>query len=227
MKRILILATMVAAIMLGGYSCVIFSTGPSVNKMALAHMTQKYGEKFEYAGPWGNSMSGTREFLTKCESFPDQYVFAQIENFRSEKRVFRDNYIAVKYRDETVEFFRKCVAEIFGETNIFYDVNTDGLPTDMPVGATFDEFFTDDRLLFIVMAEVKGSSFTSREQAEEAAKLIGDASGAEFHLTIVIVEDDVYGTFDDRTLQKQVSMQKAVDCASIKIQGGEIKRIGW
>ena len=74
-----------------------------VNEAALEQMERRYGEKFTYEGPYGNSMGGTRQFMASCESL-DGLVLVEAENFRKGPVTYRDNYLAVQYREETEEF---------------------------------------------------------------------------------------------------------------------------
>jgi len=197
---------------------------PHVNTMALSHMEQKYSEKFEYSGPWGNSLSGTREFLVTCESLSNQSILVQIENFNQEARVFRDNYLAVKYQAETIEFFQNASINVFNETTVFYDVFKDGLSPDLPANAKLSEFLADTRVPLIIMIEVRASEFVSEEQAEKVAQLIA-ASGACFYLTIVAVEDSSFGTFDRESLGEQIAMRHFVRCVQITRLNGDMRTV--
>jgi hypothetical protein len=109
MKRSLIPVILIAAFLLGEAGCMSDNSSQNsgqINDIALAHMEQKYGEKSEYAAPWGDSMSETREFIARCDSLQDQDILVQIENYRQKEKIFRDNYLAVKYRENTITFFR-------------------------------------------------------------------------------------------------------------------------
>lgn len=227
-KRSLIPVILVAAFLLGGAGCMnnnSLQNNRQINDVALAYMEQKYGEKFEYAAPWGDSMSGIREFLARCDSLQDQDILVQIENYRQDDKIFRDNYLAVKYRESTIAFFRDCAEKIFGEATIFYEVSKDGLSTDLLATATLDDFLADTRVPLVIMAEIKRSNFESRERAEEAAKLIATC-GANFYLTIAVVEDDDYGTYNRDTLNEQIASDRLVECASI-IKRGDIIETVW
>ena len=235
MKRLILSAMMVAALLIGGFGCMgINFLGRNetkepklnINDVALLHMEEKYGEKFEYVRPWGDSMSGTRQFMAKCESFPDQEVLVQIENFKDEeKQIFRDNYLAVKYREQTAAFFNDCATSVFGDANIYYEVANDGLSPDLPPDATVQEFLADTRVTAIVIIEVKQSSFTADEQAEKVAELIAQ-SGLNYHMMVVVMDDSVFGTFDRKALGKELSLSRFIHCAEITSRDGNTK-IRW
>lgn len=194
----------------------------NVNSAALEYMEQKYGEKFEYAGPWGDSLSGTHELFVKCASLPEQKILVQVENYKQADKVFRDNYLAVKYQPETMEFIDDCAIKVFGQATIFYDVADDGLSPDLPANALFEEFLADAGVPLVIMVEAKTSNFSVDEQAEDLAKLIA-ANGTSFYLSVVIVDDSAYGTYDRKALNEQIALRQFVRCAKITSIGGIIQ----
>lgn len=222
-KRIIIMAILLAVLLLGGNGCMkknSVENSPeennqkNINDVALAYMEQRYGGDFEYDVPWGNSLSGTHELLVKCDSLPDQQILVQIENYKQEKKIFRDNYLAVKYQAESIEFFHNCATEVFGEANIYYEIAMDGLSPELPADATLTEFLADTRVPLVIMVEVKASDFSSEEQAEKVAELIAE-NGTYFYLTVVIVDDSVYGTLNRKSLNERIALRQFVHCANI------------
>jgi hypothetical protein len=201
------------------------SFGPGTNEAALEYMENKYGEKFEYSAPWGNSMSGTHEFLVTCKSLPDQKILVAVENHTRNDKVFLDNYLAVKYHDDTVDFLSDRANQVFGEATVFYDVAYHALSPGLPADAAFDEFLTDARLYLITFVEVKASDFASEEQAEKLAESIA-SSGAHFFIKLVIVNDSDYGKYDGETLEDKIFKNEFDVLGIAKEYGGEIK-IEW
>ena len=77
MKKIMIAALLVVAILVGGTGCMlkkIMEAGDTkwINQQAIDQLEAKYGEVFAYAAPCGDSTTGTREFFVTCNSFPGQ-----------------------------------------------------------------------------------------------------------------------------------------------------------
>ena len=193
-----------------------------INDVALTYMEQKYGEKFEYAAPQSDVLAGTHEFWATCDSLPGRKVIVQIENYRSDtNKIFRDNYIAIKYEDESAEFFRNCATNVFGEAEVFYEVANGGQSAELPADATLEEYLADTRVPFVIMIEVKESDFLSKEQAGQVGESIAE-SGADFFLTLVVVEDSVYGTFTRKTLNEQIPLRQFIECASVTKLNDEI-----
>jgi len=224
-KKIIFAAT-IFVVMLGGAGC-MNNRGErvNVNAEALAILEQKYGVKFEYLAPTGKSYSGTREFFVRSESFPGWNVLVEIENFRSEDRIFRDNFLAFKYRDKSIELFHTLATTVFSEARIHYRVANRGLSPDLPAEATFQEFLSDTRGPLIIMVELKASDFSSDEQIIKVADLFAE-NIALFNLTIIVVDDSIYGSLDSDELGKQIALRQFVRCAKIT-EGDGTPRIRW
>lgn len=163
------------------------------NDMALEYMKERYGETFEYHQPWGMSYSGTHEVLVKSDKYPDQTIIVQIEDFRQDYKRFYDNYLLVKYYEDSVNYFRECALTEFKDVKVHYEVAKFGLSENTPIDSTFEEVLANKDTVMIVMLEVKESDFQSETQAENVANLILEL-GTEYYLTLVVVKDEVYGT---------------------------------
>lgn len=199
--------------------------GQNINDSAIAYMENKYGEKFEYAGAWGNSMSTTHELLVTCGSFPGQQILVQIENYRDDNKVFLDNYLAVKYKDETFAFFKNCASRTFGDAKVFYDVVMNGLSAQLPASASFNEYIADTRVLLPVMVGVKKSSFSTKENAESVGNLAAE-KGTNFILSIVFVDDEEYETINESALGDAVVFGKYKN-VQLTNQGGNDLQVEW
>jgi hypothetical protein len=198
----------------------------NINDVALSYMEQKYNEKFEYSAPYGNSMTGTHQLLVQCAGYPGENILVRIENYKhEEERVFLDNYLAVKYRKDTTAFLLSCANQVFGESTVFYDVANQGLSPDLPVSATLNEFLADTRVPLNIMIEVKVSNFTSESQAQLVAERIA-AYGTYYYLSIVILDDSVYGTHNNKTLEARMATDDFIYCAKITRLDDEIQ-IRW
>ena len=164
-----------------------------VRTMGLEYMEQKYGEKFQYHSAYGDSISGTHEFLVTCESLPDQKVLVQIEKYKSEDRIFRDNYVAVKYRQQTIDFIKNLAIKEFGEAQVFYEVSMDGLSPELSANASFSEYLADTRVPLSFSIRTKASKFTSEKQAERLANSLA-IYGTKYITVLASVVDEQYGT---------------------------------
>ena len=190
---------------------------PSVNDLALKHMEEKYGEPFTYCSPWGSSYNGAREFLVTCESLPGKTVLVRVENFRSDSPVYRDNFLAVKFAEQVVDFFRGKAEEAFGQVNVFYETSKFSLTGDDVGEATFEGFYTDPGTVMDVLVEIRGS--VTRQQVEALAASLGE-SRARITLTLVAVTEDTFGTRTRQELNQLAYRGEAVFTAAIRSRDG-------
>ena len=201
------------------------SSAQNINEAALAYMEQKYGEKFEYVTPWGNSLSGTHELIVSCLSLPGQEIVVQVENYKKADKIFRDNYLAVKYQQQCTDFFKENAVKVFGEAEVFYTAPVDGLSTDLPVNASLKQYLADTRARLVILVEIKESNYNAESQLGEVASLIGNY-GTRYLLKIVIVKDGDYGSYNAASLEEVIGKKESAWCAIIDNSTGTAE-IRW
>lgn len=184
----------------------------NVNEIALEYLEEKYGEKFEYCAPAGSSYTGTRTFLATCESFGDYRVLVQIENFRDrENMVIRDNYIAVKYKDEVEEFFKQAADEVFGSSKVFCHVTGRTLPPELPSNASLEEYFSCKEGIMTGVIALPESGYKNDEQLRLLADKISDTlSCDEISVLIMVVDDDTFKSADEDELRKNFRTESTI-----------------
>lgn len=166
-----------------------------VNELALLHMEEKYGEKFTYAAPSGNSMTGTREFLTFCESLPGKTVVAQIENYKTDTPIYKDNYLEVLYEKDTISYFKKVADEVFGENIVHYEVSNLSVSSNLSKDTSFKSFYEDPSTFIVAYVEVKESEYNSNKQFEEFFTQLNSSNGS-IMVSVIVVKDSMYGTLE-------------------------------
>ena len=207
MKRILLLAILIAAITIGGTGCMFGSSKEpkkSVNELALEYLEQKYGEKFEYSAPAGSSYTGTRTFLATCESFGDRRVLVQIENFMDrENMVIKDDYIAMKYEDDVRELFKKMADEEFGSSKVFYSAAGRTLDPELSANASFEEYLSSKEGIIVCVISLPESVYENTEQLKSLSdKISSTFSVDELSFLIIVVDDDTFKSADEDELRQ-------------------------
>lgn len=195
-----------------------------INTQVLEYLEQKYGESFEYSAPTGDSITGTRAMLVRCESLPEA-VYVEIENYRKADRVIRDNYIAIKYKQETIDFLDNCAAEEFCEANVFYSVTRSGLSPDLPPDASFDDFLKNSGVTLIGTIEVKSENSKYKNQVEKFAKRVAE-SGVQYRFMIAIMTPDEFGIYDLDEIGDMMVFGETKDRASVDYIDGTFE-ITW
>lgn len=172
---------------------------PNITEQALSYMENKYGETFEYAAPWGNSMSGDHSMLVACDSFPDKCVLVGVIDYKTEDKEFRDNYIALKYEDETRRFLESNTSTIFEDYRVYYDTMRQTLSTDISADASFDEYLNDKECRIATYIVTNKSGFNTKEEVENMVNGILDKFGGRYLSVIVVVlSDEKYEVCIDR-----------------------------
>ena len=191
MKRISLLAILIAAIMIGCTGCTL--TKENVNELALEYLEQKYGEKFEYYAPAGASYTGTRTFLAKCESLGDKTVVVQVVNYKTDERQYKDDYLEVKYAGQMRDYLSQIVNNQFGESKMYYAPGGKPLSADLPADATFDDYRMDSSGTINGIAVVKKSDYKDMEQLSQVMETItSNCAAASISLVVLVIEDSKY-----------------------------------
>lgn len=190
---------------------------PKTNDLALAYMEEKYGEVFTYAAPWGSSYSGTREFLATCESLPGKTVLVQVADFKGENPVYRDNFLAVKYQEDTAAYFLNKAEAVFGQVNVFYEASKYSLTGQLAQEPSFEAFLMDAGTVIDVLVEVSGA--VTRQEVEDLTASLGE-SGGQITLTLVAVTEDTFGTRTRKELNALAYRGEAAFTAAIRTRDG-------
>lgn len=194
----------------------------NVNELALEYLEQKYGEKFEYKAPRGMSYTGSCAISASCQSLGDELVYVRIDNYNDDdKRVFHDNYIAVKYHNEISLFFENCGKSVFSSVRVFYDTSEYPFSSDLQANASVEQLLNIKEAQFVVRLAVKESEFHSREQFSDISDIVFEQCNADdLEITIIVVADEEYDLVDKNDLQDKFGTQSFVDCAVISRYDG-------
>lgn len=196
----------------------------NINYIALEYMEQKYGEPFEYVAPWGNSMTDNHELIVKCNSLANQDIVIKVSNYKDDDKIFQDNYLAVKYYEETIEFLKQCTNEFFGDSKIGYNVAKYTLSPNLPAGASFNEYFADEEVFISACIAVKESSFATKEQGENVMKPILSACGGRYlSILLIVIDDAEYESLDVDTLREKVVSRQFIHCARLTREDNDIE----
>lgn len=193
----------------------------NINDLALEYLERKYGEKFEYKQPCGNSMTGTRNFISSCGSHGD--VLVQIDNFKdTENRIFRDNYIAVKYEEETRNFIKEIFDKEFIESKVFYSAAEKALSEDLSADATFEQFLADPESRISVVIAIKKSNFSNDDQLKTVIEaILIPCAAKEISLRIYVVEESEFDSYDINTHEEIVLDKKYTKYANLIREDGK------
>jgi len=108
---------------------------------ALAHMEEKYGEKFEYVRPHGSSYNtpGHRQIKVSCESFPDEEILVVISG-KGKNAEYSDNYMKYYFRPQTIELISEVASKYFDEFTVTVSIAAIVNADDITSATSFDEY---------------------------------------------------------------------------------------
>ena len=227
-KKFWIVALLLAAVVVGGGGCMSAQKQPetkpaqNANELALLHMQEKYGEEFTYGAPWGNSMTGTREFLAFCDSLPGKPVVVQIKDFKSDAPVYSDNYLAVKYEEEAIAYLQKEAEAVFGDVKVYHTANKQCVSENLSADASFETFYADASAKINAYIEVNGGGYTSTEQFEDFFSRLHGSSGS-VKISIIVVDENIFGTLELEDLNMLPYKREAVAHALGKTVNGNFQ----
>lgn len=189
-----------------------FFSQPSRTDLALEALEEKYGESFAFESSIGADTSGVFSIYVTCESMPNKRIKVGKEY---SYEPYTDNYLAVKYEDETKNYLYNSITEYFSDVRIFYDASTSGtISPEVPIDISFEEFLSSPTGPHHLIIEVKESAFTSREDAEKFAKKL-ENTGLTYFLSIIVIEDHIYGTLSKDELSKKMGYREFVECLKV------------
>ena len=155
----------------------------NINSAALGYMEQKYGEKFEYVGPWGSSYTtpGMRQILVSCASLPGKEILLVISG-DGKSESYSDNYMDFFYESQTSDYIAKIADKHFNdftvEVSIIRSPTADGvLPT-----TGFEDYIANEN-------HVVDASITISDTNEDAVRgFLNELKelGVHFSLSITI-----------------------------------------
>ena len=93
------------------------------------------------------------QILMKSEKFTDEEIWGW---YHSETGDFMDNYVSVKYHEQTTERTGEALKEVFGEADFVFEVNS---------GFSFEEYTSSDENCLAFTATVD-SNFTVEDMNE-------------------------------------------------------------
>ena len=108
----------------------------------IEYMNQKYGTKFEYIEPIDNHQptASSMKIYVSHVDYPDSRILVTAmrkdEGFR-----YLDNFVAIKYAEETCRTLQEAASAVYGECRVAYDTNhLDVLTEDYDASTSFADY---------------------------------------------------------------------------------------
>ncbi len=178
----------------------------NINDAALAYMEQKYGEKFEYVGPWGASYAnqGVRQMLVKSSSLPDEILVEAAGS--SDEYVFTDNYLAIKYKPEMISAIQTAADQSFGASFVVYDVLMQTLDPELSADSSFEEYSTNPESGIAAIVAVSADVF-EESLVQEFSESFGEL-GIIAQLSFVALDSEQYSSRETINIDDVIGQKK-------------------
>ena len=193
----------------------------NINEAALAYMEQKYGEEFEYVSPWGSSGAnkGTVQMLVKCTTFTDE-ILVEV-NFIESKRIFSDNYVAIKYKSETNRLLQSSLDNFFVKSFGLCNISMKTLSPNLSADATFEEYCSDTDSSISATIVIPNSIFEELSVEKFAKKFADSRMGATIRL--LAVEDNIYDSLAADNIENVITQESYQYLAVLIIYDGNVQ----
>ena len=197
----------------------------SGTERVLNYLENKYGEKFSYVGPAGDSMSGIHSFFVACESMPEKRILVEIDNYKEKSELIRDNYLLFKYYDDIYIMLLRELQAQFGDVVLYYLPGVSVPKANLPATASLDELLNDSGIIIAASAEVRASRLKSIEQVENAVRSI-TSRGCRYYLTFISIEEEQFSLLSNEELSNRASDKNFVHFAEL-VKGDGGTRATW
>ena len=188
--------------------------GQSPGAQALAHMAQKYGGEFVYAGPWGTGFvnPAVKQLLVR-RAGDDRDILVTLEGAGAD-RVIKDNYLAVKYRREMEQLVTDAARESFGRAKVFYQVFPGVLDPDLSPQADLRTYCTHPSALTCATVAVDQDHFREDMAADFAGRFA--AAGIRGKFRVAAVSPEEYEKATPRSISDLVGSGRFAWCAAVR-----------
>lgn len=117
---------------------------PSVNE-CLEYLKNKYSQTFEVEKEKGfyRPSDYILGFFVSVNGY-DWPAFVR-EEVIGEEKIFRDNFVAVRFMEKTGALFNRIVKEAFSEFKVIYEPSANVLHEDYDLNMSFEKFISDIR----------------------------------------------------------------------------------
>lgn len=197
-------------------------TTQSANVAAQKYLEQRYGGTFTYSAPWGSFYAGkgTAQMLfTSSELNAEVYVEARQEDG---EYTFRDNYLAVKYRQQMEDAIQAVADDCFGSVKVFYEVYIQPLNQELGPDTDFQEYSAHVNSSGVGTVAVSSAVFREDEVETFVGRLSNAGLGA--HLRLVVIDESQYEELDLAGVEMIIGTDAVHFSTVLDIQpGGTVK----
>ena len=175
---------LVLAMLFGMTGCRLFRKSKA--EQAVEYMNAKYDDEFTFKS-YASGDSRSYVFLSS-KKFPDANIQVNGDKQKDGSYQFWDNYLYCKYENQTRDFFKKFLEEVFQcEVYVDYDLGYGLIPKDdLNSETTFDEFIHSTTYGIVFTALVSDKCKFKKDDIE--SRLKNAIIGENINITLMICD---------------------------------------
>lgn len=167
----------------------------------LDYINNEYDDTFEFLDEYGGKLFGTTHSIhVSSKNMPNKFVSVFSDISKGEE-YFYDNYLDVKYEDQTRELLIKVLEKEFGE-NIFVAYSSSNAPHkggELP----FEKYVAEDEPIRITFTSIVKYKITDKEEIEKRLEKLFKDNNISCYGKIFFETD--YDDLDKLTLDNYVA----------------------
>ena len=110
----------------------------------LSYMNDKYGMDFTFVEDTYYHSRSEDTIYVECSEYPGEKIFVGRDSLNGGKEIaYHDNFVAIKYKQQTKELAEKMASNVLGECRVLYEPYDNGSqPDEFDNSTTFEEFIS-------------------------------------------------------------------------------------
>lgn len=181
---------------------------------AMDKMSADYSDTFSYEKREGDG------FLVKSDAL-DADVYVE----QADDGEYHDNYLAVKYEDETKSYIEDCVAQFYDNAIVHFEAPQTGLTGGLSADADFASYMADSGAILTGVIELRDSDYLTQFDVSRMAGAMA-MYGTSFDFDFVVLSDDVFDTLSVDEIRERIESGDVVAHADLIKQGDSVQ-INW
>lgn len=162
-----------------------------ITDMMVEYLNERYpGDSFKYKGPFGGGTGASSKLIiASSENYPDAEVYVSCKH-EDDKYIFADNYLAVKYENQTRNKINGLLDDCFG-SDVYFSYKVSSLDfTEGSADMPFEQYIAEPTsgLSFVAVVGV-GYSNEDENVTAERIRSVFETSGMTVRASVYF--DDI------------------------------------
>ena len=138
----------------------------------LSYMNDKYGMDFTFVEDTYYHSRSEDTIYVECSEYPGEKIFVGRDSLNGGKEIaYHDNFVAIKYKQQTKELAEKMASDVLGECRVLHDPYDNSFqPDEFDNSTTFEEFISRNDIYILLPPEHTADEKDLKKLEEEWIK---------------------------------------------------------